>query len=112
MDRRSWTGQCKVKSPTLRPNTCIQLLTVVGTVGCKIAFPFTLCILEVVGVGLEVVLTVLEAVLKVLKVVLHMVEIVNGVRCVLRVMLFMLFSAPLCMLLCILDAVEGELRFA
>ena len=59
---------------------------------------------------LEVVLTVLEAVLKVLEVVLHMMEIVNGVRCVLRVMLCMPFSVPPCMLLFILDAVEGELR--
>jgi len=43
-----------------------------------------------------------------------MLEVVNGVRCVLGVMLCMLFcmlfSMLLWMLLCILKAVEGELR--
>ena len=57
-------------------------------------------------------------VLKVVEVVLYILEVVNGVRCVLEVMLCMqfgvllcmLFFVLLCMLLCILAGVEGELR--
>ena len=43
-----------------------------------------------------------------------MPEVVNDVRCVLRVlrsMLYMLFCMLPCMLLCILETVEGELRW-
>ena len=72
------------------------------------------CILEAVEVVLGVVLNVPEVVLHmldvlkveaVLKVVLYMTEVVNGVRCVLWIMLCMLF----CVLLRILEAVEARL---
>jgi len=55
----------------------------------------------------EVVLKVLEVVLKV---VLYITELVNGVRCVLWVMPCILLYVLLCMLLCILDVAEDELR--
>ena len=45
-----------------------------------------------------------------LKAVEAVAEVVNGVRCVLGVMLCILFFVLLCMLLCILEVAEGELR--
>ncbi len=52
---------------------------------------------------------ILEAVDVVLEVVLYTMEVVNGLRCVLWVMLCMLFCVLFCMLLRILEAAEGEL---
>ncbi len=47
------------------------------------------------------------------EVVLYMLDVVNGVRCVIWVlgfMLCMLLCMLVCMLLCILEDAEGELR--
>ena len=61
--------------------------------------------LEVALKVTEIVLKVLEVVLKVLESALYMLEIVNGVRCVLWVLGFML-----CMLFCLLLCSEGRGR--
>jgi len=57
---------------------------------------------------LEAVEVVLEAMLKVLGVMLYTIEVVNGVRCLLWVLVVML-CMQFYVLLCILYAAEGEL---
>ncbi len=72
------------------PSPCVEVVSEV-----------VLKVLEIVPEVLEVAPMVLEVLLKVLEVALYTVEVVNGVRCVLWVRVVML---------CMLEAVEGELR--
>ena len=67
------------------------------------------CALYAVGtVGDALCAEVAEVMLKAVEVVINAVEVLNGVRCVLRVLGIMLCMLC-CRLRCILEAVEGEL---